>query len=90
MRGYANDIRDGTLVKIRVEGAPARSQVLLMHAVHCKDALPGPAARALIAWLRRPEELKAELRTVATPQYRSPCSLPIPVTLWLINGAIRH
>ncbi len=48
------DIREGTLVKIRVEGAPARSQVLTMHAVHRKDALPGPAARSFIDWLRHP------------------------------------
>jgi DNA-binding transcriptional LysR family regulator len=48
------DIRDGTLVKIRVEGAPARSQVLAMHAVHRKDALPGPAGQSLIDWLRHP------------------------------------
>ncbi len=46
------DLRDGTLVKIRVEGAPARSQVLPLHAVHRKDAPPGPAGRALIEWLR--------------------------------------
>jgi DNA-binding transcriptional LysR family regulator len=50
----ANDIRDGTLVKIQVEGAPARTQVLPMYTVHRKDALPGPAAQALIEWLRHP------------------------------------
>jgi DNA-binding transcriptional LysR family regulator len=50
----ADDIRDGTLVKIRVQGAPARSQVLPMHAVHRKDALPGPAAYSLINWLKHP------------------------------------
>jgi len=48
------DIRDGTLVKIRVEGASARSQVLPMHAIHRKDAPPGPAGQSLIDWLRHP------------------------------------
>lgn len=50
----AKDIRDGTLVKIRVEGAPARTQILPLFAVHRKDALPGPAAQSLIHWLRHP------------------------------------
>jgi DNA-binding transcriptional LysR family regulator len=49
------DIRDGTLVKIRVEGAPVRSQILPMHAVHRRDAPPGPAGRSLIKWLRDSE-----------------------------------
>jgi DNA-binding transcriptional LysR family regulator len=47
------DIRDGLLVKIRVEGAPGRRQILPMHAVHRKDAPPGPAGRSFIEWLRR-------------------------------------
>jgi DNA-binding transcriptional LysR family regulator len=48
------DIREGTLVKIRVEGAPARTQILPMHAVHRKDAPPGPAGQSLIDWLGHP------------------------------------
>jgi DNA-binding transcriptional LysR family regulator len=47
------DLRDGTLVKIRVEGASARSQVLPLHAVHRRHAPPGPAGRSFIDWLRR-------------------------------------
>jgi len=46
------DIREGTLMKIRVEGAPARTQILPMHAIHRKDAPPGPAGQSLIEWLR--------------------------------------
>jgi len=49
-----SDIRAGRLVKIRVEGAPARTQVLSMRAVHRKDAPPGPAGRSLIEWLNDP------------------------------------
>lgn len=48
------DIRTGRLVKIRVEGAPARTQVLSMRAVHRKDTPPGPAGRSLIQWLGDP------------------------------------
>jgi DNA-binding transcriptional LysR family regulator len=48
------DIRAGSLVKIRVEGAPARTQVLSMRAVHLKDAPPGPAGSSLINWLNEP------------------------------------
>jgi DNA-binding transcriptional LysR family regulator len=49
-----SDIRAGSLVKIRVEGAPARTQVLSMRAVHRKDAPPGPAGCSLIQWLNDP------------------------------------
>lgn len=49
-----HDIDDGKLVKIRVEGLRARAQFLQMHAVYRKDALPGPAGRAFIDWLRHP------------------------------------
>ena len=48
------DIREGTLVKIRVEGAPAHSQILPLHAVHRRDAPPGPAGRSLVEWLKHP------------------------------------
>jgi DNA-binding transcriptional LysR family regulator len=47
------DIADGTLVKIRVEGARAHTQFLTMHSAYRKDAPPGPAGRAFIRWLRR-------------------------------------
>lgn len=50
----AQDIRAGSLVKIRVEGAAARTQVLSMRAVHRKDAPPGPAGCSLIQWLNAP------------------------------------
>jgi len=46
------DIRDGTLVAIRI-GGPARTQGMPMHAVYRKDAPPGPAGRALVDWLKR-------------------------------------
>jgi DNA-binding transcriptional LysR family regulator len=45
------DIREGRLVKIRIEGRPA--QAMPMHAVYRKDAPPGPAGRALVDWLKR-------------------------------------
>jgi DNA-binding transcriptional LysR family regulator len=45
------DVRAGSLVKIKVEGAPARTQVLAMRAIHRKDAPPGPAGRSLVQWL---------------------------------------
>ena len=48
------DIRKGSLVKIRVAGAPPRSQFLPMHAVHRKDAPPGPAGQSFIDWLGHP------------------------------------
>ncbi|MDB5801841.1 MAG: LysR family transcriptional regulator [Rhodocyclales bacterium] len=47
------DLRNGTLVKIRVEGVHARSQFLPMHAVYRRDKPPGPAGRAFIEWLKR-------------------------------------
>ena len=47
------DIRDGGLVKLRIEGNPARAQIMPMHAVYRKDAPPGPAGRALVDWLKR-------------------------------------
>lgn len=46
------DIECGALTKIRIEGLRASTQVLPMHAVYRKDALPGPAGRAMIDWLR--------------------------------------
>jgi DNA-binding transcriptional LysR family regulator len=46
------DIREGTLVKIRIEGLSARTQFLTMHAVYRKDAPPGPAGRKFIGWLK--------------------------------------
>lgn len=48
------DISAGRLVKIKVEGAPARTQVLTMRAVHRKDAPPGPAGSSFIKWLNDP------------------------------------
>jgi len=48
-----NDIADGSLVKIRLEGFPARAQFLLMRAVYRKDAPPGPAGRAFIRQLKQ-------------------------------------
>jgi DNA-binding transcriptional LysR family regulator len=47
------DLADGTLLKLRIEGLRARTQFLPMHAVYRKDTPPGPAARALIDWLQR-------------------------------------
>lgn len=48
------DILDRKLVEIRVEGLRRRTQFLPMHAVHRKDAPPGPAGRSFIDWLRHP------------------------------------
>jgi DNA-binding transcriptional LysR family regulator len=48
-----NDIADGSLVKIRIEGVPGRAQFLLMQAVYRKDAPPGPAGRAFIKQLKQ-------------------------------------
>ena len=47
------DIADGSLVKIRIEGFPPRAQVLAMQAVYRKDAPPGPAGRAFIDQLKK-------------------------------------
>src|SRR5207249_3626126 len=46
------DLDNGALVKIRVEGVP-RAVAMLMSAVFRKDAPPGPAGRAFIAQLKR-------------------------------------
>jgi len=46
------DLKDGTLVKIRVEGTP-RDMVMPMRAVFRKDAPPGPAARTFLAQLKQ-------------------------------------
>jgi len=51
-----DDLKDGSLVKIRIEGFPVRAQFLLMQAVYRKDAPPGPAGRAFI------RQLKAKVR----------------------------
>jgi DNA-binding transcriptional LysR family regulator len=48
-----NDIADGRLVKIRLEGFPPRAQFLLMQAVYRRDAPPGPAGRAFIRQLKQ-------------------------------------
>jgi DNA-binding transcriptional LysR family regulator len=56
------DIRAGSLVKIKVEGAPARTQVLAMRAIHRKDAPPGPAGRSLIQWLNDPARERSPAR----------------------------
>jgi DNA-binding transcriptional LysR family regulator len=48
------DLRERSLVKIRVAGAPPRTQILPMHAVHRKDTPPGPAGQSLVGWLRHP------------------------------------
>lgn len=47
----SDDIGSGRLIQIRVEGAPARTQVLAMSAIHREDAPPGIAGRSLIQWL---------------------------------------
>jgi len=46
------DLDSGALVKIRVQGLP-RDLLMPMRVVFRKDALPGPAARAFIAQLKR-------------------------------------
>ncbi|MDB5956995.1 LysR family transcriptional regulator [Ramlibacter sp.] len=62
------DVRAGRLVKIDVEGAPPRTQVLPMRAIHRKDAPPGPAGRSLMQWLNAPGRLN--------PRHRSPPTRP--------------
>jgi DNA-binding transcriptional LysR family regulator len=52
-----NDIREGALVKIRVEGIRVRTQFLPMFAVYRKDTLPGPAGRAFVRWLANSKPL---------------------------------
>lgn len=51
-----DDIADGSLVKIRIEGVPARAQILVMQAVYRKDKPPGPAGRAFIKQLKQKHE----------------------------------
>jgi DNA-binding transcriptional LysR family regulator len=46
------DIDQGTLVKIRVEGAP-RDVTMPMRIIYRKDAPPGPAGRAFVDQLKR-------------------------------------
>jgi DNA-binding transcriptional LysR family regulator len=46
------DLREGKLVKIRIDGSPPSAHVMGMHAVWRRDAPPGPAGRAFIAWLK--------------------------------------
>ena len=48
-----DDIADGRLVKIRIEGFPVRAQVLLMQAVFRREAPPGPAGKAFIKQLKQ-------------------------------------
>jgi DNA-binding transcriptional LysR family regulator len=45
-------IRTGSLIKLRLQGRPPSANVMLLHAVHRKDAPPGPAGRTFIDWLR--------------------------------------
>jgi DNA-binding transcriptional LysR family regulator len=48
------DLRNGSLVKIRVEGTPTGSaSAMPMRAIYRKDTPPGPAGRAFIAQLRQ-------------------------------------
>lgn len=47
-----DDLANGSLQKIRIEGFPVRAQFLLMQAVYRKDAPPGPAGRAFIRQLK--------------------------------------
>ncbi len=58
-----DDIKDGRLVKLRLEGFPRRTQFLVMQAVYRKDAPPGPVGRTFI------EKLK---QTPATLHVRNP------------------
>jgi len=53
-----DDLANGSLVKIRIEGFPARAQFLLMQAVYRKDAPPGPAGRAFIRQLKQKHKSK--------------------------------
>ena len=48
-----DDIAEGSLVKIRIEGLLASAQSLLMLAVYRKDKPPGPAGMALIEQLKQ-------------------------------------
>jgi DNA-binding transcriptional LysR family regulator len=46
------DVRNGVLVKLHIEGLSARTQALPMQAIYRKDSPPGPAGRALIDWFK--------------------------------------
>lgn len=48
-----DDLANGRLTKIRIQGFPERAQLLAMQAVCRKDAPPGPAGRAFIEHLKR-------------------------------------
>lgn len=49
-----DDLDNGTLVRIRVEGVPTGTAFAMpMRAIYRKDAPPGPAGRAFIAQRRR-------------------------------------
>ena len=47
-----DDLANGRLVKIRIQGFPERAQLLAMQAVYRKDAPPGPAGRSFIEYLK--------------------------------------
>jgi DNA-binding transcriptional LysR family regulator len=47
-----DDLANGRLVKIRIQGFPERAQLLAMQAVYRKDAPPGPAGRLFIEYLK--------------------------------------
>lgn len=48
-----DDIANGRLVKIRIQGFPERAQILAMQAVYRKEAPPGPAGRSFIEHLKQ-------------------------------------
>ncbi len=48
-----DDIANGRLVKIRIQGFPERAQVLAMQAVYRTDAPPGPAGKSFIEHLKQ-------------------------------------
>ncbi|WP_448097284.1 LysR family transcriptional regulator [Luteibacter yeojuensis] len=47
-----NELDEGSLVTLEVEGYNTRNMTLPMHVVYRKDSLPGPMARAFISQLR--------------------------------------
>jgi DNA-binding transcriptional LysR family regulator len=47
-----DDVANGLLVKIRIQGFPAAAQLLAMQAVYRRDAPPGPAGRSFIEYLK--------------------------------------
>lgn len=61
----AEDIRNGVLAKLNIEGLSARAQVLPMYAVYRKDAPPGPAGRALIDWFKSHDAAGARTTSAA-------------------------